>query len=88
MPCSSRGQAAGNSLMRLLVNTFMGLGGVLDVASEMQIERSTEDFGQTLGYWGVGAGPVSGAALAGALDRARHRGAAGGWTGQSGHQFR
>lgn len=52
-----KGEAAGNSLFRFGVNTFLGLGGVLDIASEMQIERHTEDFGQTLGYWGMGAGP-------------------------------
>lgn len=52
-----KGEAAGNSLVRFGVNTFLGFGGVLDIASEMQIERHTEDFGQTLGYWGVGAGP-------------------------------
>ncbi|MBE0474124.1 MAG: VacJ family lipoprotein [Rhodoferax sp.] len=52
-----KGEAAGNSFMRFGVNTFLGLGGVLDIATEMQIERHTEDFGQTLGYWGVGAGP-------------------------------
>ena len=52
-----KGEAAGNSLMRFGVNTFLGLGGVLDIASEMRIERHTEDFGQTLGHWGVGAGP-------------------------------
>ncbi len=52
-----KGEQTGNSLMRFLVNTLLGLGGVLDIASEMQIERSTEDFGQTLGHWGVGAGP-------------------------------
>jgi phospholipid-binding lipoprotein MlaA len=52
-----KGQAAGSSLMRFEVNTFLGLGGVLDIASEMQIERSSEDFGQTLGRWGVGSGP-------------------------------
>ncbi|TXT39053.1 MAG: lipoprotein [Comamonadaceae bacterium] len=52
-----KGEAAGNSLVRFGVNTFWGLGGVLDIATEMQIERSTEDFGQTLGYWGVGSGP-------------------------------
>ncbi len=52
-----KGQAAGESFTRFWVNTFMGLGGVLDVASEMQIPRHNEDFGQTLGYWGVGAGP-------------------------------
>ena len=52
-----KGEAAGNSLVRFGVNTFLGLGGVLDIASEMQVERHSEDFGQTLGYWGVGAGP-------------------------------
>jgi len=52
-----KGEAAGDSLVRFGVNTFMGLGGVLDIASEMRIERHTEDFGQTLGYWGVDAGP-------------------------------
>jgi phospholipid-binding lipoprotein MlaA len=44
-------------MFRVGVNTFMGLGGILDVASEMRINRYTEDFGQTLGYWGVGPGP-------------------------------
>ncbi len=52
-----KGEAAGDSLMRFGVNTFLGLGGLLDIASEMKIERHTEDFGQTLGHWGVGAGP-------------------------------
>lgn len=52
-----KGEEAGNSLVRFGVNTFLGLGGLLDIASEMQIERHTEDFGQTLGHWGVGAGP-------------------------------
>jgi len=52
-----KGEAAGDSFFRFGVNTFMGLGGILDVATEMQIERHTEDFGQTLGFWGVGAGP-------------------------------
>lgn len=48
---------AGNSLMRFNVNTLFGLGGLLDVASEFEIERRREDFGQTLGRYGVGAGP-------------------------------
>jgi phospholipid-binding lipoprotein MlaA len=52
-----KGEAAANNLLRVAVNTGFGLGGVLDIASEMQIERHTEDFGQTLGHWGVGAGP-------------------------------
>ena len=36
---------------------IVGLGGILDVASEMGIEKRREDFGQTLGYWGVQSGP-------------------------------
>lgn len=52
-----KGQAAAESFTRFWVNSFMGLGGVLDVASEMRIPRHNEDFGQTLGYWGVGSGP-------------------------------
>ena len=43
--------------VRVGVNTTIGLVGLFDVASEMDIPRSTEDFGQTLGYWGVGSGP-------------------------------
>jgi len=45
------------NLMRVLVNSTFGILGVMDVATEVGIERHTEDFGQTLGYWGVGAGP-------------------------------
>lgn len=52
-----KGEGAANSFMRVAVNTVFGLGGILDVATEMRIERHTEDFGQTLGRWGVGAGP-------------------------------
>lgn len=43
--------------MRVLVNTAFGLGGLLDPASEMGLTRRSEDFGQTLGRWGVGTGP-------------------------------
>lgn len=43
--------------MRVLTNTFFGLGGLLDPATEMGLTRRSEDFGQTLGKWGVGAGP-------------------------------
>jgi phospholipid-binding lipoprotein MlaA len=52
-----KGEAAGNSIVRFGVNTAFGLGGVLDIASEMGVERRTRDFGTTLGYWGVGPGP-------------------------------
>lgn len=50
-------QNAAENFMRLNVNTFFGLGGILDIASELNIERHREDFGQTLGRWGVPAGP-------------------------------
>jgi phospholipid-binding lipoprotein MlaA len=43
--------------MRVLTNTFFGLGGLLDPATEMGLTRRSEDFGQTLGRWGVGSGP-------------------------------
>lgn len=43
--------------MRLAVNSTFGLFGLLDVAGEMGLQKHNEDFGQTLGRWGVGAGP-------------------------------
>jgi phospholipid-binding lipoprotein MlaA len=43
--------------MRVMVNTFFGLGGVLDPATEMHLTKRSEDFGQTLGRWGAGPGP-------------------------------
>jgi phospholipid-binding lipoprotein MlaA len=52
-----KGQATAETFMRINVNTFLGLGGVLDVATEMRLEKRKEDFGQTLGYWGVKPGP-------------------------------
>ena len=52
-----RGEAAASSFMRVNVNTFMGLGGLLDIASELGIDRYKQDFGLTLGRWGVGTGP-------------------------------
>ena len=42
---------------RFTTNIVFGLGGLIDVASELKIENRNEDFGQTLGYWGVGSGP-------------------------------
>lgn len=50
-------QATVESFLRFGVNTVFGLVGLLDIATDMRIERHTEDFGQTLGYWGMGAGP-------------------------------
>lgn len=52
-----KAEAAASSLLRVSFNTVFGLGGILDVATELRLERFPEDFGQTLGHWGVGAGP-------------------------------
>jgi len=53
----AKGQPAARNFMRVAVNTVFGIGGVLDVASEMRIDRQREDFGQTLGWWGIPSGP-------------------------------
>jgi phospholipid-binding lipoprotein MlaA len=50
-------QDAAENFMRFNVNTVFGLGGILDIASDLHIERHKEDFGQTLGRWGVPPGP-------------------------------
>jgi phospholipid-binding lipoprotein MlaA len=42
---------------RVFINTSVGLFGVLDVATVSGVERHSEDFGQTLGVWGVKSGP-------------------------------
>ncbi len=52
-----RPREAVENFMRFNVNTFFGLAGVLDIASEMGIERTRLDFGQTLGRWGIPSGP-------------------------------
>lgn len=52
-----KGEQGLSDIGRVLINTTIGIGGVFDVASEMGLEKHTEDFGQTLGVWGVGDGP-------------------------------
>jgi phospholipid-binding lipoprotein MlaA len=42
---------------RFIINSSIGLFGLIDWASDMGLEKHQEDFGQTLGYWGVPAGP-------------------------------
>jgi phospholipid-binding lipoprotein MlaA len=49
--------AAGNDLGRFLLNSTVGLGGLLDPATSAGLARNNEDFGQTLGHWGVHPGP-------------------------------
>jgi phospholipid-binding lipoprotein MlaA len=48
---------AGNDLLRFTLNTTIGLAGFLDPATPLGLTHSDEDFGQTLGKWGVGPGP-------------------------------
>jgi phospholipid-binding lipoprotein MlaA len=52
-----KGDASAHDFSRIMLNTTFGLGGILDVATPMGSPKSGEDFGQTLGYWGVGSGP-------------------------------
>jgi phospholipid-binding lipoprotein MlaA len=49
--------AAAVDTARLLMNTTIGVAGFFDVSTKMGLQRNDEDFGQTLGYWGVGSGP-------------------------------
>jgi len=48
---------AGATLGRFVINTTVGIAGIFDPASSMGIQRTKEDFGQTLGTWGVDSGP-------------------------------
>lgn len=50
-------RAATDSFARVHINTFIGIGGIFDVASDLNVEKHREDFGLTLGHWGVPAGP-------------------------------
>ena len=54
-----QGNAEGtvNSSFRIVFNTTIGLAGILDPATPMGYPKMKEDFGQTLGVWGVGPGP-------------------------------
>ena len=42
--------------MRVAFNSIFGLAGVIDIGTEMRLPRNKQDFGQTLGYWGVQSG--------------------------------
>jgi len=46
-----------NDVGRVAVNSTIGIGGLFDVASNLDMPRYNEDFGQTLGTWGVASGP-------------------------------
>lgn len=47
---------ASNSAGRFLTNSIVGLGGFMDIVTEAGIESYPEDFGRTLGYWGIDTG--------------------------------
>ncbi len=48
---------AGVTAERFVINSTVGVGGVLDVAADWGMKHHDEDFGQTMGVWGVGEGP-------------------------------
>lgn len=50
-------KAAGSDITRFALNTTVGIVGLADVATELGFPKNDEDFGQTLGVWGVGSGP-------------------------------
>lgn len=52
-----KGEKFLQGFFRVGVNTIFGFGGLFDVASSLGLPSPEEDFGQTLGYWGVGSGP-------------------------------
>jgi phospholipid-binding lipoprotein MlaA len=52
-----KGERGLSDFTRVIINSTFGLGGVIDFASDAGLEKHSEDFGQTLGYWGVPAGP-------------------------------
>ena len=52
-----KGERGLSDFTRVIINSTFGLGGVIDIASDAGLQRHSEDFGQTLGYWGVPSGP-------------------------------
>ncbi|MBC8025474.1 MAG: VacJ family lipoprotein [Steroidobacteraceae bacterium] len=52
-----KGKQAGRDSARFLMNSTLGLGGLFDPATAAGLEKNDEDFGQTLGKWGVKSGP-------------------------------
>jgi phospholipid-binding lipoprotein MlaA len=54
---SGKLDSAGNDLGRVIVNSFFGIGGLIDVASEGGIPKGNLDFGLMFGAWGIPQGP-------------------------------
>lgn len=52
-----RFRQAASDTGRFVINSSIGILGIFDVASHMGLQKHDEDFGQTLGLWGLGSGP-------------------------------
>lgn len=52
-----KGERSLSDATRVVINSTFGLAGLIDIASDAGLEKHSEDFGQTLGYWGVPPGP-------------------------------
>ena len=52
-----KGKKSFNTVARVVINTTIGVGGLMDVATNEGLKRENEDFGQTLGFYGIGPGP-------------------------------
>jgi len=52
-----KGVDATETMMRVAINSVLGIGGLIDVATAAGLDRHSQDFGLTLGTWGVPAGP-------------------------------
>jgi phospholipid-binding lipoprotein MlaA len=52
-----KGKESATTLGRFVTNSTVGLGGLFDPATGFGLERNNQDFGKTLGYWGVDSGP-------------------------------
>jgi len=48
---------AGKDTTRFLINSTLGLAGIVDIASDLNLKKHDEDFGQTFAQWGIGSGP-------------------------------
>jgi phospholipid-binding lipoprotein MlaA len=63
-----RFRKAGETTIRFVANSTVGLGGLIDVAGQTGLPGHNSDFGQTLGRWGVGTGPYIFVPFAGSTD--------------------
>ena len=52
-----KGKESATTFGRFVTNSTLGLGGMFDPATRLGLERHDQDFGKTLGYWGMNSGP-------------------------------